>query len=66
MDQTIIADPIGKILIQLAVSLPIARPQTKQKLLPLPWRDTVGKMDETARIMPYRRIVKTIRSLINR
>lgn len=29
-------------------------------------RDTASKMDETARIMPYRRIVKTIRSLINR
>ena len=29
-------------------------------------RDTVSKMDETARIMPYRRIVKTIRGLINR
>ncbi|MBQ7340946.1 MAG: DUF2207 domain-containing protein [Oscillospiraceae bacterium] len=29
-------------------------------------RDTLRKMDETARLMPYRRIVKTVRSLVNR
>jgi len=29
-------------------------------------RDTVNKMDETAKVMPYRRIIKTVRGLINR
>ena len=29
-------------------------------------RDTVDKMDETTKMMPYRRIAKTIQSLINR